>query len=127
MITEEQIVQLITALPGAVHDDTAFVVEGKGFAWFYAEKIEGRKGRVLHDDVLAVCVASLEEKELLLAADPAKFFTDAHYRGFRAVLVRLGIIEEEELLELLTEAWRLKAPRRVVKAFDLLQAHQQVQ
>ena len=31
-------------------------------------------------------VASLAEKEELLAADPEKFFTEPHYNGFPAVL-----------------------------------------
>ena len=34
-------------------------------------------------EVLAVRVASLAEKEELLAADPEKFFTEPHYNGFR--------------------------------------------
>jgi len=55
---------------------------------------------------------------MLIAADPEKFFTEPHYNGFPAVLVRLPAIDDEELAELLTDAWRCLAPRALVKAFD---------
>jgi hypothetical protein len=43
-------------------------------------------------------------------------FTENHYRGFPAVLVRLDKISEKELRALLTAAWRCQAPRALVKA-----------
>ncbi|WP_395145611.1 hypothetical protein [Armatimonas sp.] len=55
----------------------------------------------------------------LLAADPAKFFTDDHYRGFPAVLVRLPALDADELAELIEEAWRIQAPKTLVREFDL--------
>jgi hypothetical protein len=83
---------------------TGFYVKDKSFAWTYQEKVAGMRGRVERPDVLAVRVASLEEKETLLAADREKFFTDEHYNGYPAVLVRLAVIETDELAELLGEA-----------------------
>ncbi len=56
----------------------------------------------------------------LLAADLAKFFTDDHYRGFPAVLVRLPALDADELAELIEEAWRIQAPKTVAQAFDNL-------
>ena len=56
-------------------------------------------------------VASLAEKEELLAADPEKFFTEPHYNGFPAVLVRLPAIDVGELAELIINAWRCQPPR----------------
>ena len=46
---------------------------------------------------------------MLIAADPEKFFTEPHYNGYPAVLVRLDAIDDDELTELLTDAWRLSA------------------
>jgi hypothetical protein len=83
----------------------------KGFAWAWNERIEPKKPRVPNPEVLAVRVASLAEKEELLAADPEKFFTEPHYNGFPAVLVRLPSIDVGELTELITDAWRCQAPR----------------
>ena len=52
---------------------------------------------------------------MLLASDPDKFFTEPHYNGFPAVLVRLPAIGEDELRELITDAWRIQAPRKLVR------------
>ena len=54
----------------------------RGFAWVWAERVEPKKPRVPRPDVLAVRVANQHEKEALLAADDAKFFTEPHYNGF---------------------------------------------
>ena len=63
-------------------------------------------------------VADEEEKLVLIASDPEKFFTEPHYNNFPAVLVRLDAIDGDELAELLTDAWRNAAPRRLVAEFD---------
>jgi hypothetical protein len=68
--------------------------------------------------VLAVRVADQMEKAALLAADSDKFFTEPHYNGFPAVLVRLPLVTEPELRQLITEAWRCQAPRDIVAAYD---------
>ena len=118
MVRREDVRDIALTFPESVENGAAFEVGGKGFAWTFSEKVEGVKGRVLRPDVLAVRVASGDEKEALLASDPEKFFTVPHYNGFPAVLVRLAAIGSEELAELLEEAWRTRAPRKVVAAFD---------
>jgi hypothetical protein len=70
------------------------------------------------EGALVVFVADLEEKDALLASDPQVFFTTAHYDGHPVVLVRLEEIGLDELEELITDSWRVKAPKRVLKAFD---------
>ena len=67
---------------------------------------------------LVVFVSDLGEKEALLQSDPKKFFTTPHYDGYATVLVNLTAIGVQELRELITESWRLKAPKRVLQAFD---------
>jgi hypothetical protein len=112
------------SLPGTseAEDRFAFSVENKGkqkgFAWVWAERVEPKKPRVPRPDVLAVRVADQHEKQALLAADDAKFFTEPHYNGFPAVLVRLPAIGAGELAELITDAWRCQAPRDLVDAFE---------
>jgi hypothetical protein len=86
----------------------------KGFVWVWMERVQPKKPRVPNPDILAVRVADQEEKELLLAADRAKFFTEPHYNGFPAVLVRLPAIGVDELEGLIVEAWRCQAPRALV-------------
>jgi hypothetical protein len=117
MVRLEELTQLVGLLPEAVQNGRGFEIRNKGFAWFYAEKVPGRKGRIEHSDILAIRVADLEEKEALLASDPGVYFTDAHYRGYPAVLVRLAEVEISILTELLTDAWCLKAPKRLIAAY----------
>jgi hypothetical protein len=69
-------------------------------------------------DVLVVWVEDEGEKQGLVTSEPGKFFTTPHYDGYPMVLVRFGAIEADELLELLTESWRLRAPAKLVAAFD---------
>ena len=64
-------------------------------------------------DLLVVWVADLAEKEALLAADPATFTTTPHYDGHPTVLVRMDVVDVDELAELLADAWRVRAPKRL--------------
>lgn len=58
------------------------------------------------------------ERELLLAAEPEVFYIIDHYRDHPWVIVRLANVPLDELEELLTDAWRLVAPKRLVARFD---------
>jgi hypothetical protein len=121
MADQETVRRIALALPETVEatDRFAFSVlnkgKAKGFVWAWSERVEPKKPRIPRPDVLAVRVADAGEKESLLAADPDTFFTEPHYNGFPAVLVRLPAIEEEELRELIIEAWRCQAPRALVR------------
>jgi hypothetical protein len=72
-------------------------------------------------DVLVVWCEDLGEKDALIASEPGKFFTTPHYDGHPTVLVRFGAVDRDELLELLTDSWRVRAPKRVREAFDAAQ------
>jgi len=73
---------------------------------------------VPRDDVIAVRVIDQADKAALLAADPAVFFTEPHYNGFPAVLVRLPEIPLTQLEELIVDAWRCQAPRALAEAWE---------
>jgi hypothetical protein len=91
----------------------------KGICWVWQERIEPTKPRVPNPEVLAVRVGGEHEKRELIAAAPDRFFTEPHYNGYPAVLVRLAAIDEAELRELLTDAWRLKAAPKLVRESGL--------
>ncbi len=116
--------RIARSLPEAEEDADHFafsVADGskrKGFAWVWMERLEPKKPRVPNPDVLAVRVANEGEKQTLIAAQPATYFTEPHYNGFPAVLVRLAAIEPDELEELLVDAWRCQAPKALVRSFD---------
>jgi hypothetical protein len=98
-------------------NDFAFSVRNKGkrkgFAWCWKERVDPKKPRVPNYGVLAVRVANLAQRDALLAAEPKKFFTEPHYAGFPAVLVRLEAVTALDLKVLLAEAWRCQAPREL--------------
>jgi len=113
--------RLALALPHAVQDGTTrgYRVEGgKIFAWTWKKRVDPRRARVEQLDVFAVRVADEGEKQALLASAPATFFTEPHYDDYPAVLVRLDAVDEDELTELLTDAWRAAAPRTLLARFD---------
>lgn len=83
----------------------------KGFVWVWMERVTPKKPRVPQPKVIAVRVANLDDKDVLLSLSPEKFFTEPHYSGFPAVLVRLAAITVRELRPLITEAWRCQAPK----------------
>jgi hypothetical protein len=90
--------------------------KSKGFAWVWMERIDPRKPRVANPGVIAVRVANNAQKDLIIASDSKKFFTEPHYNGFPAVLVRLKAVTVPDLKVLLAEAWRCQAPAALVKA-----------
>lgn len=114
MITEDDVRRLALSLPETSerpsYGTAGFRVRDRLFARI---KEEG--------DVLLVWCADEGEKRGLIASEPEKFFTTPHYDGHPSVLVRFAGIEVEELGELLTESWRLRAPRKLVEAFDASQ------
>lgn len=85
----------------------------KGFVWVWMERVAPKKPRVPQPRVIAVRVASLDDKDVLLALDPSKFFTEPHYNGFPAVLIRLPAVTAGELRPIITEAWRCQAPKEL--------------
>jgi len=116
MATQADVRRIALSLPAAeqVPDRFAFSVRVKcilkGFAWVWMERVVPKKPRVPNRGVLAVRVPNLAEKDRLLSAEPAKFFTEPHYKGFPAVLVRLEAVTVADLRRLLTNAWRCQAP-----------------
>jgi hypothetical protein len=116
--------RIALALPETVEDDDRFAFsvmnkgKVKGYAWVWQERVHPKKARVPNPDVLAVRVSDEAEKEVLIASDPDAFFTEPHYNGFPAVLVRLAAVDVDELRELLTDAWRCQAPKALVQEFD---------
>jgi hypothetical protein len=70
------------------------------------------------DGTSASVKATKDEQSALLAEDPETFTFPAYVGRHGWVGVDVGRVGEEHLRELVTEAWRLTAPKRVVRAFD---------
>jgi hypothetical protein len=123
MATQEDVRRIALSLPEVSEDEGrfAFAVQIKGkrksFAWVWLERVAPKAPRTPRPDVLAVRVRDQAEKAALLAADPERFFTEPHYNGFPAVLVRLPKLTRAQLQKLLVEAWRGQAPKKLQQGF----------
>jgi hypothetical protein len=108
VVTYETVRRLALALPesaeGTSYGTPAFRVRGKLLARLRAEGI------------LVVKVGN-DAQEALIQMQPETYFITPHYAGSAAVLVRLEAITEDELRDLLIEAWRLSAPKRLAASF----------
>ena len=67
--------------------------------------------------ILGARVEHLGAREALLASDPDVYFTTPHFDGYPAVLVQLERIAQDELEELVVEAWLARAPPRLAREY----------
>src|SRR5262245_55243741 len=115
MGTRDDVRRIALSLPATEKrvDRFAFSVRNKGkhkdFVWVWMERIDPKKPRVPNPGVIAARVASLDVRQQMIADDPKKFFTEPHYAGFPAVLVRLAEVSVADLERLIAEAWRCQA------------------
>ena len=112
MITYDDVRKIALALPGTFEQAShggqpSYRTKPRMFAW-------------IRDDpeALVVWVESEEDKHALIASEPKKFFTTPHYDGYPMVLVNLKTVGRKEATELITESWRLRAPKKLVKEWD---------
>ena len=59
-----------------------------------------------------------EERDFRIDADPDTVFITDHYRGYPTVLVRLPIVRAGDLREVLEQAWRRSAPKRLIADYE---------
>jgi hypothetical protein len=111
VVSEEDVRRIALSLPKTMEKPynrlPGFRVQGKLFARVHEMP-----------DVIMVGCADVAEKESLIATEPGKYFGTPHYEGYPALLVRLDMIDLDELTDLLTESWRLAASPRLRAAFD---------
>jgi hypothetical protein len=90
--------------------------------WFRTPCLRVRKTsfcRLKEDgETLVVRVVDLEDKDALLRSDPEAFFTTPHYDGYAYVLVRMAKVDGRMLGELIEDAWRLRAPKKLLAAYE---------
>ena len=120
MADADDVRRLALGLPHVVEIDSDgfdFRVGNKGFVWSYPERRPG-KPRVIRTDIAVLFVGDEAEKQALLLGEPDLFFTTPGYDGLPLVMLRLAKVGVERLTELVTDAWRMRAPEAVVGDLD---------
>lgn len=97
-------------LPEAVEQETwgqpTFRVRKRIFVMLSAEERE------------AWVKSTHDEQRALIQMDPDTFFVPSYVGPSGWVGVRIRTVDRDEMRELITEAWRMTAPKRLVTAFD---------
>ena len=123
-VTFDDIRKLALALPDVeegtfARTSTSFKIRGRhGFARFGAP-IAGLDTDDA-DDTLMIRIPQ-EQRNLLLSNAPDRFFITDHYSKGGCILTRLRTLNRTdlgEIEELLTDAWRRFAPKRLLAEFD---------
>jgi hypothetical protein len=112
MADADDVRRLALALPDVVEIDSDgfdFRVAGKGFIWSYPERRPGQP-RHIRIDTAVLYVGDEAEKQALLLGEPEVFFTTPGYDGWPLVMLRLAEVDVDRLTELVTDAWRMRAP-----------------
>ena len=95
-------------------------VKERGFVW--ERPLRQTDLKALGDSapdglILGVRVEHLGAKEALLQSDPDVYFTTPHFDGYPAVLVQLEKISDDELTEIVVEAWLNRAPPKLAQHY----------
>jgi hypothetical protein len=120
MADADDVRRLALALPHVVEIDSDgfdFRVGNRGFVWSYPERLPGRP-RVIRSDIAVLYVGDEAEKQALLLGEPDLFFTTPAYDGLPLVMLWLAKVDGERLTELVTDAWRMRAPADLARDLD---------
>jgi hypothetical protein len=124
MAAWDDVRRLALALPDTSErvsrDLCQWVVRDRLFVWerpLRRSDLEALGDAAPDGPILGARVEHLGAKEALLADDPGVFFTTPHFDGYPAILVRLDRIRLEGLEEVVVEAWLVRAPKRLARAY----------
>lgn len=125
MPTLDDVSRIAAGLPGSEEKPS-----GGGLAWFVRKKAyawesvpwpsEAEHVRVLVSTELCIGVTLPDEddKRALVQGWPDVFVTSETRWGGPKVIIRLGAVDADHLVELVTESWRTQAPKYLRDDFD---------
>jgi hypothetical protein len=112
MITFDDVRQMALAFPG-VEEHLVFggptLKVGKRFLACIAK---------IDPNTLCIKVPDRLEREYLLETKPDIYYLTDHYASFEALLVRMPLADPAEMRQLIEQAWRTYAPKRIVAQYD---------
>jgi hypothetical protein len=106
----ERVRRIASSLPGVEggpsYGTPGFRVKGKFMARFW------------EDGETLVVKCGHAERDFWLQSDSETFFITDHYRGYPIVLVRMARVDWDDLREVIEQAWRLHAPKKLIAEYD---------
>jgi len=110
MITADELRQVVRSLPEAEERET----------WGHPTfRVRDRMFAAMSDDGQEASVkATRQEQAALVSAAPETFGIPAYVGRHGWVSIQLATVDPAEVRELIVEAWRQTAPKRLVTAYD---------
>lgn len=111
MVTVDDVRRIAAELPGS-------------YEVVVRDRIKFRVGRYVYlafsrDETVMGFGYPREERDALVASDPETFMpplpADARYQWVQA---RMSALDEQQLRELVIDAWRIAAPKRLIAGYD---------
>lgn len=121
----ETIAQLAMAFPdvteGTRWGNRTWSVGGKAFVWerplTKADISRFGDARVPDEPIIAIRTEDLQDKEAVLAGEPAGAFDMQHFENYPAYLIELTFTNEAAVREAITDGWLAVAPSQLASEF----------
>jgi hypothetical protein len=110
-MTKDEVHALIMSFPGVTEGSSYGQPSYKLKDKFFTRLREADQSLVLMD-------VHIDEREMLMEAEPGVFHITAHYKDYPCVLARIGDLHPGSLQNMLDRRWRKIAPKTLVKARD---------
>ncbi|MBI3676444.1 MAG: MmcQ/YjbR family DNA-binding protein [Proteobacteria bacterium] len=93
----------------------ALAEEGKSYG-YPSFKVNGKFFTRLRDEdnSLVLTVGSIDERDLLLQANPRLFHITDHYKNYPAVLARMEKLDAKTFKHMLEQHWRTLVPKKLL-------------
>ncbi len=114
-MTPDEMREIVLSFPGAEEGSSygqpAFKVNGKFFTRLRRE-----------DNSVVLTGISMDEREMLMEAEPDTFHITPHYKDYPSVLARIETLHPGSFQNFLERKWRQIAPKKWVKDYDAVKA-----
>ena len=107
-VTKAQLKKIALSFPGVVegtsYGNPSYLVIKKFLTRWRAE-----------EDSIVLIVDSIDERDMLIEADPKTFFITEHYRNYPSVLAYAAKLDAKTLRGMLERRWKKLAPKKLLK------------